>query len=389
MARIKYYNARLIDGTMDQIGVLYTDGGSIAYVGSTDPELPCDEQVDLRGKALLPAFIDLHCHLRDPGYTKKETLETGMRAALKGGYATLCAMANTLPVTATPEQVQANHFRAEDLKLCRLYQAAAAGENLKDEVPTDWEALSKVTPMITNDGNTIFSDDFMEKLLVASKEHGFIVSTHCQPERAIVKRDIALLARVGGNLHVGHVSHRESLAAIRKARAEGLDITFEITPHHLIGYDSDYRVNPPIRSREDNLALIASIKDGFADCLATDHAPHTPEDKANGMAGISNIEYAMGVYLWVFHEHDIPLTRFSEMASQNPAKRLGIETGLLREGYPADLVVVDLDCEDVIDPDKMISRSHNTPFAGRPTRGRVLTTIVGGEVRYDYGSTLC
>ena len=374
---------------MDMHGVLYTDGGSIAYVGSTDPELPCDEQEDLRGKALLPAFIDLHCHLRDPGYPQKETLETGMRAALKGGYATLCAMANTLPVTATTEQVESNHRRAEELRLCRLYQAGAAGENLKDEVPTDWEALSKVTPMITNDGMTIFSDAFMEKLLIASKEHGFIVSTHCQPERATVKRDIDLLRRVGGNLHVGHVSHRESLAMIRAARAEGLDITFEITPHHLIGYDSDYRVNPPIRSREDNLALIEAIKDGFADCFATDHAPHTPEDKANGMAGISNIEYAMGVYLWICHEHGIPLTRFSEMASQNPAKRLGIETGLLREGYPADLVIIDPDHEDVIDPDKMISRSHNTPFKDYPTRGRVLTTIVGGEKRYDHGSTLC
>lgn len=386
MARVKYLNARLIDAEGDRPGVLYTQDGSIAYAGAEDPGLPFDRAADLEGKALLPAFIDLHCHLRDPGYPAKETLETGMRAALSGGYATLCAMANTLPVTETPEQVEANHARAKALGLCRLYQCAAAGLGLNDETPTDWEALSKVTPIITNDGKTIFSDGFMEALLAASARHGFVISTHCQPERATVARDIALLRRVGGNLHVGHVSHRESVGLIRAAKAEGLPITFEVTPHHLIGYDMDYKVNPPLRSREDTEALIAAIADGTADCLATDHAPHTPEDKAAGMAGISNIEYAMGVYLHVFEEHGIPLTRFSQMASHNPARRLGIKAGLLKAGYAADLAVIDPDYRGVIEPEAMLSRSHNTPFGGRPVKGRVLATIAGGETLYDNGS---
>lgn len=384
---VRYRNARLVDAMGDRFGELYTEDGLIRYCGEAI-DAPSDAEADLEGRVLMPALIDLHCHLRDPGYPAKETMETGMAAALKGGYAMLCAMANTNPICATPELVEENHKRARSLGMCRLMQAAAAGENLEDIQPTDYAALSKVTGVLTNDGKTIFSDSFMRDLLLASKAYGFLISTHCQPERAIVARDIELLRQVGGNLHVGHISRAETVDMIRRAKAAGLSLTCEVTPHHLFGYDDDYRVNPPLRTKADVQALIEGLRDGTVDCLATDHAPHTGEDKAAGMAGISNIEYALQVFLQVFHENGLPLTRLSEAASFAPAKRLGRKAGLLAPGYAADLVVIEPDGEHVLCRADMISKSNNTPFEGRRVRGRVIQTIVEGETRYEYGQTV-
>ncbi len=382
-----YRNARLIDASGDRYGDLCTQDGII-----TSCEPLCwqraDRVIDMRRNVLMPAFIDLHCHLRDPGYPEKETMETGMRAALKGGYAHLIAMANTNPVMATPALVRANHEKAKHLRLCNLTQAAAAGDALGDETPTDRASLSRVTRVLSNDGKTIFSDEFMRQLLLDSSKYGFLISTHCQPECKIVERDLNLLREVGGNLHIGHISRAETVDMVRKAKAEGLQFTCEVTPHHLFGWDSDYKVNPPLRTHADVDALIAGIKDGTIDCLATDHAPHTPEDKANGMAGISNIEYAFQIYLKVFEENGIPLTRLSEMLSHNPAKRLGIQAGLFQPGYLADVTALSVEEESEIDSIAMISRSHNTPFDGRKVMGRVLRTVIDGETRYEYSTAI-
>jgi len=382
-----YRNARLIDAAGDRYGDLWVRDGVIAACAQLGRQR-ADRVVDMRGNALMPAFIDLHCHLRDPGYPEKETMETGMRAALKGGYAHLVAMANTEPVIATPALVLANHEKAERLRLCRLTQAAAAGEALGDERPSDRAALSRVTRVLSNDGRTILSDVFMRQLLLDSRRYGFLISTHCQPEREIVARDIRLLREAGGSLHVGHISRAETVELIRRAKAKGLRLTCEVTPHHLFGWDSGYRVNPPLRTRADVEALIAGIRDGTIDCLATDHAPHTPQDKADGAAGISGIEHAFQICLQVFTEHGIPLTRLSEMLSHAPARRLGLRAGLLRPGYAADIAALALGEESEIDAGAMVSRSHNTPFHGRSVRGRVLRTVVGGETRYEYGKTV-
>ena len=384
---VRYKNARLVDATGERFGELVLESGNILSCGEKT-DTPCGTEIDLEGRVLMPALVDLHCHLRDPGYPQKETMESGMRAALKGGYAMLCAMANTNPVCQTPELVEENHKKARALRLCRLMQAAAAGENLDDAVPTDYEALSRATGMLTNDGKTIVSDGFMRNLLFASKQYGFLVSTHCQPERRIVVRDIALLREVGGNLHVGHISRAETVEMIRAAKAEGLTLTCEVTPHHLIGFDNEYHVNPPLRTRADTLALVEGIRDGTVDCLSTDHAPHTEEDKTAGMAGISNIEYALGVFWQVFYENDLELAKLSELASFAPARRLHRKAGLLKAGYAADLLVFDPDDAWEIRRADMISKSHNTPFEGRKARGHVIQTIVEGEVRYEHGKAL-
>ena len=382
-----YRNARLIDASGDRYGDLCTQDGIITACGPLCWQ-KADRVIDMRRNALMPAFIDLHCHLRDPGYPEKETMETGMRAALKGGYAHLIAMANTNPVMETPALVSENHEKAKRLNLCHLTQAAAAGESLGDEQPTDRASLSRVTKVLSNDGKTIFSDDFMRALLLDSSKYGFVISTHCQPERKIVERDINLLREVGGNLHIGHISRAETVEMVRNAKAEGLQLTCEVTPHHLFGWDSDYKVNPPLRTRADVEALIAGIQDGTIDCLSTDHAPHTPADKAAGMAGISNIEHAFQIYLKVFQENGIPLTRLSEMLSLNPAKRLGLKAGLFLPGYAASVTALSVEEESEIDAMRMTSRSHNTPFHGRKVMGRVLKTIIDGETKYEYNAAI-
>lgn len=381
---IQYKNARVIDALQDQMGCVYIKGNEIIAVNA---DLPCDEAIDLHGMALMPAFIDMHTHLRDPGYTYKETLETGMRAALKGGYATLCAMANTNPVCETNDQICDILKRAESLNLAHLFQSAAAGKGLGDEVPTDYAALSRVVRVITNDGKTIFSDDFMRNLLIASKEYGFLISTHCQPEEEIVQRDIRLLREVGGNLHVGHISTKQTVQMICEAKAEGLQLTCEVTPHHLFGAGMEYRVNPSLNTTEDVDALVEAIKDGIVDCFATDHAPHSAEDKQKGAPGISNIEHAAQIYWTVCSERGISPSVWSKCASCTPAKLLGIKAGLIQPGYEADLVVFDLNANETICADDMISKSHNTPFDQKKVKGKVIKTIVGGKLLYDDGSS--
>ncbi|MDP3447201.1 MAG: amidohydrolase family protein [Eubacteriales bacterium] len=382
-----YRNARLIDALGERYGDLCTEDGIITSCAPLCWQR-ADRVIDMRRNALMPAFIDMHCHLRDPGFPEKETMETGMRATLKGGYAHLIAMANTDPVMATPQLISTNHEKANRLKLCHLTQAAAAGEALGDALPTDRASLSRLTKVLSNDGKAIFSDEFMRNLLLDSGKYGFLISTHAQPERKIVERDINLLREVGGNLHIGHISRAETVEMIRRAKEEGLTLTCEVTPHHLFGWDSGYKVNPPLRTRADVEALIAGIIDGTIDCLATDHAPHTPADKAGGAAGISNIEHAFQVYLKVFQDNGIPLTRLSEMLSRNPAKRLRLKAGLFLPGYAANVTELSVEEESEIDSLMMISRSHNTPFHGRKVMGCVLRTIIDGETRYEYSKVV-
>lgn len=381
--RIRFQNARIVDARGERAGDVVTENGRI----SADTDASCDRTVALDGRLILmPAFVDTHCHLRDPGWPEKETMESGMRAALSGGYATLCQMANTRPACDTPGRVMKNLKKARALRLCRLIQAGAAGEELSDRTPSDYAALARVTPVLSNDGKTIEDAGFMTRLLMASRQYGFLISTHCQPERRIVSRDLALLAETGGRLHVGHISRAETAQMIRDAKAKGLPVTCEVMPHHVFGFDDPYRVNPPMRTADDVRALIRAIADGTVDCLATDHAPHTEQDKQAGAAGISNIEHAAAIFHTVFCDNGLSLPYMSRLMSETPSRLLGLGGGRIEPGMRADLTVFDPDAVWTIRRDEMISRSHNTPFEGRTVRGRVCMTMVEGEIRYDNGS---
>lgn len=325
----------------------------------------------------------MHTHLRDPGLTHKEDLETGQRAALKGGFTVLCPMANTKPACDNKETMEYILDKAKTLDLCDINQVCAITKNLEGQEMIDIESMRKYTQLFSDDGYTLHDEDIMKDVLQLSKELDFKVLTHCQPEEIIVKRDLKLLEKVGGNLHICHISLKETLEEIKKYKKNGHKFTCEVGPHHIYGYGLDYKVNPSFAKEEDMKYLIQGIKDGYIDMIGTDHAPHTEEDKKNGSPGISNIEVAFGMVNKVFSENGISLNKLSEMMSLNPAKLLGLNQGLIEEGLRADLVLINPDCDEVIDTEKFTSKGKNNPFYKQKIVGKVLMTIRNGKIMYD------
>lgn len=382
-------NVELVDATGRRPGKVLIEDGKIKKVYKPKGQVKAeyDREIDGEGKTLMPGFIDMHCHLRDPGLTYKEDMESGMKAAVKGGFTTVVAMANTKPKMDSAEGLKANLEKADELNLCHLIQVCAVTKDFGEDEMVDFEITRGYTNVYSNDGFNINSRDIMKKGLEASKEYDFILATHCEPETAIVERDIELLRETpGAHLHVCHISTEATLEAIKAAKKEGLDITCEVTPHHLYASGMEYKVHPPFRTYPDRRALIEGARDGSIDICGTDHAPHSDEDKLAGSPGINNFETAFAMYHTVFENAEIPLERLSQMLSETPAKRLGLKSGLIKERYPADLVIVDEKAEERVDPKTFVSKSHNTPFGRELLKGKVLMTLKGGEIVYDHGS---
>jgi len=384
-------NIEIIDANGRRPGKVLIEDGKIkkVYKEHGSVRSAFDEEIDGGGNVLMPGFIDMHCHLRDPGYEYKENMETRMKAALKGGFTALVAMANTKPIIDNPEELRNNRVKAAGLNLCQLIQVSALTKNFGDEDMVDFDALRPFTNVFSNDGVSILNEEIMIKGLEASTAYDFILLTHCQPETSLVKRDVSLLEKVGGHLHVCHISKKDTLEAIRDAKKRGLDITCEVTPHHLFASAMEYKVNPPFRTYPDRRALIDGIKEGIIDMCGTDHAPHSDEDKLKGAPGINNFEIAFSMYYTVFNQNGIGIEKLSEMLSLAPATRMGLKAGLIKERYPADLVLVDLNWEGKINPKEFISKSKNNPFGGETLKGKILMTMVKGDVKYDnYGSII-
>ena len=341
------------------------------------------EIIDGRGYTLMPSFIDVHTHLRDPGLTYKEDLETGQRAALKGGFTVLCPMANTKPVCDNPKTMEYILKKAKELNLCEVKQVCAITKNLEGQEITDIKSMKKYTKIFSDDGYTLFNEKIMRKVLEMSKELDFKVLTHCQPELEIVKRDLKILEEVDGNLHICHISLKNTLEEIKKYKNKGCKFTCEVGPHHLFGYEIDYKVNPSFAKEEDMKSLIQGIKDGYIDMIGTDHAPHSQQDKLNGSPGISNIEVAFKMVNKVFKENNISINKLSEMMSANPAKLLGLKQGYIEEGLKADLVLIDENIETTINTNEFISKGKNNPFDGQKVLGKVIMTIKDGKIAYQ------
>lgn len=385
MSKLLIKNVKMIDSSMNFKGNLLIENGKISKIdsdiniaGIADLKI-----IDGKNKILMPAFIDLHTHLRDPGLTHKEDLETGQKAALKGGFTVLCPMANTKPVCDNEQVMEYVLSKAKKLDLCDIKQVCAITENLEGEEIIDIEKMRTYTDLFSDDGYTLHNEKIMRDALVLSKELDFKVLTHCQPEFEIVKRDLNMLKEVGGNLHICHISLKDTLDEIKRYKNDGYKFTCEVGPHHIFGYGLEYRVNPAFAEEEDMKHLIQGIKDGYIDMIGTDHAPHTKEDKEKGAPGISNIEVAFQMVNKVFNENNISLNKLSEMMSANPAKLLGLNQGLIKEGLRADLVIVDSEQEEVIDVSKFVSKGKNNPFDGQKVRGKIIMTIRDGRVMYD------
>ena len=384
MNKILFRNVRIVDANKDFKNDLLVSDGLISRI---DRNIKIDNEEDINiidgnGYVLMPSFIDLHTHLRDPGLTHKEDLETGQNAALKGGYTVLCPMANTKPVCDNKEVMEYVLYKAKNLDLCNIKQVCAITKNLDGQEIIDIKSMRKYTDLFSDDGYTLFNEEIMEEALKLSSELDFKVLTHCQPEYEIVSRDLKLLKKVGGNLHICHISLEDTLNEIKKYKDEGYKFTCEVGPHHIYGYGLDYKVNPSFAEEEDMKSLIQGIKDGYIDMIGTDHAPHTEDDKKNGSPGISNIEVAFSMVNKVFKENNISLNKLSEMMSANPAKLLGLNQGLIEEGLRADLVLIDENKEDIINVNKFISKGKNNPFHNQKIKGNVIMTIRDGKIAY-------
>lgn len=383
MNNILFRNVRIVDANKDFKTDLLVSNGVISKI---DENIEIEHEsiniVDGNGYVLMPSFIDLHTHLRDPGLTHKEDLETGQKAALKGGFTVLCPMANTKPACDNKEVMEYVLNKSKGLDLCDIKQVCAITKNLDGQEMIDIESMRKYTDLFSDDGYTLFNEEIMENVLRLSSELDFKVLTHCQPEYEIVQRDLKMLKEVGGNLHICHISLEDTLNEIKKYKDEGHKFTCEVGPHHIYGYGLDYKVNPSFAKEEDMRALIQGIKDGYLDMIGTDHAPHTEDDKKAGSPGISNIEVAFSMVNKVFKENNISLNKLSEMMSANPAKLLGLSQGLIEEGLRADLVLIDENEIDVIDTRKFVSKGKNNPFNNQKVIGKVIMTIRDGKIAY-------
>ncbi|MDU5260936.1 MAG: dihydroorotase [Clostridium celatum] len=390
-------NANMIDAYESFFGDILIIDGIITEIGK-DINKEGIDIIDAKGLTLMPSFIDTHAHFRDPGLTYKEDMESGSRAAAKGGYTGVCLMGNTNPICSTKEVVEYVRNKAKEIGLIDVHQCVSITENFGGKSIEHLNAFDddKELVAITDDGVGVMDSSIMMKAMEKAKENNWIVMSHAEDktfskidmriaEDLMTIRDLYLAKVTKARLHMAHVSTVESIEAIRRAKKEGANVTCEVTPHHigLTTEESNYRVNPPIREKADVNSIIEGIKDGTVDCIGTDHAPHTEEDKAKGAPGMVGLETAFSIcYTELVRKNGISVNKLSELMSRNPAKILGMNKGSITIGKDGDLVLVDLNKEVVIDKEKFASKGKNTPFHGRKYFGEVIMTIKAGKLIY-------
>ncbi len=383
-------NAQIIDAHTNIFGSLWLRDGKIYKVipkNSQDTKIENPHgvrKIDINALALMPSFIDVHCHLREPGQTAKEDLFTGQKAALKGGFTHIASMANTSPPIDSVEIIKEILEKSKAYDLCEHFQMASITKGMKGKELVDFDELLPYTNIFSDDGKNIDDLNIMKSALSKSQKKGFLIVTHSEPEPEIIQRDLELLKSFPkARLHIAHVSEKKSIDIIRKYREQGLNFTFEVAPHHIFDYDNPYKVHPPFGNKDDYESLLEAIGNGLVDCIGTDHAPHTKEDKSNGSPGLIGFENAFEIVNKTFTEHSLSINKLSELMSLNPAKILNLDSGIIEEGKEANLVVVDLNKSSKIDIKTIISKSKNTPFEKRETLGQVIMTIRKGEIKYD------
>ncbi|MBQ5338113.1 MAG: dihydroorotase [Oscillospiraceae bacterium] len=420
METILIRNVRAADSLRDAVCDLLLKDGRIAAIGE-HLTAAADRVIDGTGLAALPGLFDMHVHFRDPGQTHKEDVNTGTAAALAGGVTGVLCMPNTTPPMDNPAQVREFLARAAKTGV-DVHQAGTLTVGLKGEELADYEALKKAgVTALSDDGRPVPTAAMMKEALIKAKAAGLPVVSHCEDlaiinggiinkgavsealgvkgmdrrsEDSITERDLQMALETGAQLHICHVSTRGSTDAVRKAKAAGGNVSCETAPHYflltdelLLKRDADYRMNPPLRTPDDVAAIKEGILDGTIDCIITDHAPHTAKEKANfdtAPNGVVGLETSLAATLTAFyHTGLLSLQDIVRLMSDNPRKLLHLPERTLAEGQPADLILVDLNREWTVDPDKLHSRSHNTVFKGMTFTGKVLTTITGGVVRYE------
>jgi dihydroorotase len=392
MTALLITGGRVVDpvASLDAVRDVRIRNGIVAEIGEHLESDDGESVLDAAGAVVAPGFIDMHVHLREPGFPQKETLATGTEAAVRGGFSSVACMPNTNPALDSTASLQWLREHAQRFGRCRVYPIGAITLGRKGREPCDFAALAEAGAVgFSDDGDTVADARVLRDAALRARDVRGVFISHCEPEDLIVARDLLMAAETGKRWHIAHLSTREALELVRGARANGAQVTCEATPHHLTFTAVDAseigppaRVNPPLRWEEDRTALCQGVRDGTIDALATDHAPHTEAEKndaASPAPGFTGLEIAVGAYADALP--GLPLTHFVELLSVNPARILGIAGGTLRPGAAADVTIF-AQRSWVVDPATFASKGKSTPFAGRRLPCKVLATIVGGELRY-------
>jgi dihydroorotase len=419
---------RIIDPSqgIDVTGSLLIAEGKISWLGKGEatPPQPDYDVLDARGLVVCPGLIDLHCHLRQPGFEEKETIATGTRAAARGGFTTICCMPNTSPPLDNQTTIEFVKSKSAAEGVARVLPIGCISKGRKgEELAEMGELASAGVTAFSDDGEPVASPHLMRQALDYSRAFDLPVIDHCEDkalteggqmnegiistrlglrgipdaaEEIMVARDLALAQLTGSRLHIAHVTTEGSVELIRRAKEKGIKVTAEVTPHHLtlteekvIGYDTNAKVNPPLRTRRDVEALIKGLKDNTIDIIATDHAPHTEADKLCEFDlapfGISVFETALGSLMSLVHNGEINLVTLIAKLTQAPARLIGNrygKLGTLAIGVSADVTLFDPNLEWVVEPREFVSKGRNTPLAGERLRGRVMATMFQGKLVY-------
>lgn len=391
-------NGRIVDTTQDFIGDIYIKDGLICEIADKIEKNDV-EVLDCNGKVVMPAFVDTHTHFRDPGLTWKEDIETGSKSALRGGYTAACLMANTNPICSSKETLEYVRKKSKELNLIDVHQCLSVTKKFDGSTLSHLEELSGDDKIkaISDDGIGVSNSSIMLEAMEIAKKNDWVIMSHAETpefsktdmriaENMMTLRDVELAKISGARLHMCHVSTKEAIKYIIDGKMSGANITLEVTPHHIgLTRDiNDYRVNPPIREKEDVKAIVDAIKLGMVDTIGTDHAPHTSEEKKKGSPGMVGLETAFAVcYTNLVKKNGVSLNKLSELMSYNGAKLLGMNKGKISIGADGDLVVVDVENMIKVDSNQFLSKGRNTPFEGMELYGEILNTIKAGVVKYS------
>ncbi|MDE2861024.1 MAG: dihydroorotase [Chloroflexota bacterium] len=424
---------RIIDPAagVDLVGDVLIENGVVSSVGECVETPPGAELLDATGLIVCPGFIDVHCHLRVPGEEHKETMASGTASAAAGGFTTVCAMPNTRPPVDRAEIVELVLNRARAEAVVRVLPIACVTRGRAGSALVDIEEVARAGAVaLSDDGSPVGDEEVMREALEKAGYLGLLVIDHCEdseisaggvmnsgdvadslgfqgwPARAeedMIARNAALAEATGGRVHMAHVTTVGGVEHMRRAKARGAPVTAEVTPHHLTiteewvraksgsygPYDTNAKVNPPLRTQKDADALVAALAEGIIDCVATDHAPHSAADKdctfEEAAFGISGLEVALGSLMSLVHDGRLELPTLIERLTAAPARVLGrpdLCAGTLRPGSPADVTIFDPNAEWVVRADRMVSAGRNTPLDGVTLKGRVAATLVAGRVVY-------
>lgn len=417
---------RLIDPSrnVDETADVLIEDGRIAALGEGLAAAGA-EMFDAKGMIVAPGFIDLHTHLREPGEEYKETIASGAAAAVAGGFTAICSMPNTSPVNDNASVTRFVIEKAREAGLARVFPVGAITRGSQGAELAEMAEMKEAGAVaVSDDGRPVMNSQVMRRAMEYARDHQLVVVDHCQDlnlsaggvmheglyssllglrgmssaaEESHVSRDVMLAELTGARTHIAHISTAGSVAIVRTAKRCGLPITCEVTPHHLAltdaavaEFDTNTKMNPPLRSEEDRLALIEGVRDGTIDAIATDHAPHHQDEKMleydRAPFGVIGLETALGIAMTtLYHSGAAPVSRIVELFTIGPSRAFSLPGGRLEIGDRADITVFDPDREWTVEPGRFRSRSRNTPFTGWKLRGAVAATFVGGRCVYRGG----